>query len=51
MVEQAESDSEARRSGADRYALEVLHSLEESMSSWISQVRTGLDSLQDNAGN
>jgi vacuolar-type H+-ATPase subunit E/Vma4 len=51
MVEQAESDSEARRSGADRYALEVLHSLEESMSSWISQVRTGLDSLQDNSGN
>ena len=51
MVEQAESDSEARRSGADRYALEVLHSLEESMASWISQVRTGLDSLQDNSGN
>lgn len=51
LVEQAESDSEVRRSGADRYALEVLHSLEESMSSWISQVRTGLDSLQDNAGN
>ena len=51
LVEQAESDSEARRSGADRYALEVLHSLEERMSDWIAQVRTGLDAIQDSAGN
>ena len=51
MLEESEQVSADRRDGADNYAKEVLYALEERISTILSQVRSGLDLLDDPAEN
>ena len=47
LLSEAEALVESRRSGADQYAREVLFSLEERISDLLSQVRKGIDVLEE----
>ena len=47
MLDESEQISADRRDGADNYAKEVLYALEERISTILSQVRSGLDLLDD----
>ncbi|MBD33447.1 MAG: hypothetical protein CL892_03280 [Dehalococcoidia bacterium] len=47
MLDESEQISTDRRDGADNYAKEVLYALEERISTILSQVRSGLDLLDD----
>jgi len=47
MLDDSEKISTDRRDGADNYAKEVLYALEERISTILSQVRSGLDLLDD----
>ena len=47
LLDEAETLVESRRSGADQYAREVLFSLEERLSDLLSQVRKGIDVLEE----
>tara|TARA_B100000579_G_scaffold60476_1_gene43923 strand:+ start:12278 stop:12886 length:609 start_codon:yes stop_codon:yes gene_type:complete len=51
MLEESEQVSADRRDGADNYAKEVLYALEERIATILSQVRSGLDLLDDPAEN
>ncbi len=51
MLDESEQISTDRRDGADNYAKEVLYALEERISTILSQVRSGLDLLDDPSEN
>ncbi len=51
MLDESEQISADRRDGADNYAKEVLYALEERISTILSQVRSGLDLLDDPSEN
>ena len=45
MVAQAEKEAKTRKADADTYAFQVLHTLEEQLTSVLTSVRKGLDIL------
>ena len=51
LLDESEKIARDRRDGADNYAKEVLYALEERISTILSQVRSGLDLLDDPAEN